>query len=237
MQEYIKQAKKKGVEISEKGNCQFCGALVNNGITECMEIFANKVLLFEYNLPDIFQSTFLIVDSHALQHSEIHGKENNTLHLTRLHLILDKKITWDYRKTPLLSDFLNQYKIDGKIEHLIPPPKLERGKITVRDISSATSTEQYLGLVQIWAEQVYHSWQFHLTVVSDLADGFIKHLDNIRNQQITQRNQKIELNIKRVLEPWQINELMPKGNVVQTQLLPIFIPYWKLEMMIGSVAF
>ncbi|MEO7049743.1 MAG: DUF5946 family protein [Ferruginibacter sp.] len=187
MQDYIKQAKKNGVELFEKGSCQFCGALVDNGIKECMEIFAHKLLLFDYNLPKISQTRFLIVDTHALQHSEIHGNASNILHLARLHLMLDKNVAWDYEKTPLLSKFLNQNKINGKIEALIPPPKLKRGQITIKDVSLVKSAEQYLVLVHSWADQVYNSWQFNLEMVSDFTDNFIKYLDIIKNQKPTKR--------------------------------------------------
>jgi Family of unknown function (DUF5946) len=91
MQDFIEQAKKIGVTLLDKGKCQFCGANYEGGVFECMEIYNNKVLLFDYNIPEINQTRFLIVDAHALQHFELHGRWNNHLHLTRLCLLLENK--------------------------------------------------------------------------------------------------------------------------------------------------
>jgi ribosomal protein S18 len=174
MQDFTEQAIKNGVTLLDKGKCQFCGANYKGDVFECMEIYNNKVLLFDYNIPEINQTRFLIVDTHALQHSELHGRWNNHLHLTRLCLLLEKKVKWDYKKTPLLSDFINEYKKIRMDEILIPPSKLERGKITTKDISLATSTKQYIELVQHWAEEVYHAWALNHLLVSKIADGFFR---------------------------------------------------------------
>jgi hypothetical protein len=173
MQDFIEQAIKNGVTLLNKGKCQFCGANYEGGVFECMEIYKDKVLLFDYNIPVLNQSRFLIVDAHALQHPELQGRWNNHLHLTRLCLLLEKQVKWDYKKTPLLSDFLNDYKKGRMDETLIPPLKLERGKITAKDVSLATSTEQYIELVQHWAEEVYKSWHSNYSLVAKIADGFI----------------------------------------------------------------
>jgi hypothetical protein len=114
------------------------------------------------------------VDAHALQHSEIHGRWNNHFHLTRLHLILKLDYKWDYNKSPLLSNYLNEYKKDKNNEILIPPKPMERGYITSIDILNNAKTEsEFKELIKQWALTVYNSWANYHNLVDIIAKGFI----------------------------------------------------------------
>jgi hypothetical protein len=134
--------------------------------------------LLDFNNSEQHISRFLSVDAHALQHPEIHGRWSNHFHLTRLNLILGKKQTWNYKKSPILSDYLNAYKLNRPNEFLSIPKPLERGKITAKDLIKATTADECVALIKIWADEVYHSLSSSHSIVSQIADGF---LDNIYN--------------------------------------------------------
>lgn len=176
MQDFIDQAKKNGVPLLDKGRCQFCGADYQKGIFDCMEHYNNGLHLLDFNHSEHQQSRFLSVDAHALQHPEIHGRWSNHFHLTRLNLILDKKQTWDYKKSPLLSDYLNDYKQNRAHEFLAVPKPLERGKITAKDLNKATTADECVEQIKTWADEVYHSWSSNHSLVSQIAQGFLDNL-------------------------------------------------------------
>ncbi len=127
------------------------------------------------------------MDAHALQHPEIHGRWSNHFHLTRLNLILVKKQEWDYKKSPLLSDYLNNYKQNRPNEFLALPKPLDRGKITAKDLIKATTADECVELIKKWAYEVYHSWISSHSIVSQIADGF---LDNNYNGKILGKKTK-----------------------------------------------
>jgi hypothetical protein len=174
MQDFMDQAAKNGVDLLNKGRCQFCGADYQRGIFECMENYNSGLLYFDFNDPKYHLYRFLSVDAHALQHPEIHGRWSNHFHLTRLHLILQKKQAWDYNKSPLLSDFLNKYKSNKPNEFLKAPMPLDRGKITAKDLINVTTAEESAELILKWAEEVYHSWNSNHGTVAVIADGFLE---------------------------------------------------------------
>ncbi len=174
MQDFIKQAQKNGIELISKGNCQFCGADIDGGIFECMDIYNNKVLFSNYSMSNGNNTNFLMADTHALQHPEIHGRWNNHIHLIRMHVILNRSIEWNHKMTSILSNFFNKYKEKNPDEILIAPPILNRGKTTAREISSATSTIEYDELVNRWANEVFQAWNQHHQLISNIADHFIK---------------------------------------------------------------
>jgi hypothetical protein len=118
------------------------------------------------------------VDAHALQHPEIHGRWSNHFHLTRLHLILKKKQTWDYNKSPLLSDYLNRYKSNKPNEFLKAPESLNRGRITAKDLTNAATAEECAQRIIKWADEVYHSWNSNHEIVSQIAEGFLANYYN-----------------------------------------------------------
>lgn len=174
MQDFIDQANKNGVTLLDHGMCQFCGADYRRGIFECMDNYNNGLELLEFDNPEYLVSRFLSVDAHALQHPEIHGRWSNHFHLTRLNLILEKNQTWDYKKSPMLSDYLNAYKANRPNEFLSIPKPLDRGKATAKDLIVATTASECVQLIKKWADEVYHSWSSNHSVVSQIADGFLE---------------------------------------------------------------
>jgi hypothetical protein len=172
MQNFIDQANKNGVALFDKGHCQFCGADYPRGIFDCMDNYNNGIELLDFNNADNHLFRFLSVDAHALQHPEIHGRWSNHFHLTRMNLILDKKQTWDYKKSPVLSDYLNDFKLNKSNEFLIVPKPLERGSITAKDLTGSTTTDECVDIIKNWANEVYQAWNANHSLVSQIADGF-----------------------------------------------------------------
>jgi len=183
MQDFIDQAHKNGITLLDKGNCQFCGATYERGVFECMDHYNNGLEHLDFNNEENHLFRFLSVDAHALQHPEIHGRWSNHFHLTRLNLILDKKQTWHYKKSPLLSDYLNAYKLNRPHEFLAIPKPLERGKITTKDLSKVTTSSECIQLIKEWADEVYQAWRSNHSTVSQIADGFLEKHDNKKIQE------------------------------------------------------
>ncbi|MEP2671126.1 MAG: DUF5946 family protein [Cyclobacteriaceae bacterium] len=173
MQDFIDQAVKNGVTLLKNGKCQFCGADYPNGIFDCMENYNNGLELLDFNNPEHHMSRFLSVDAHALQHPEIHGRWSNHFHLTRLNLILDKNQIWSYKRSPLLSDYLNKYKSHRPEEFLDVPMPLNRGRITAKDMTDASTPIECVELIRKWAFEVYHAWSSNHSLVAQIADGFL----------------------------------------------------------------
>jgi hypothetical protein len=186
MQDFIDQANKNGVILLDKGRCQFCGADYQKGIFDCMDNYNNGLQLLDFNNSEHLIPRFLSVDAHALQHPEIHGRWSNHFHLTRLNLILEKKQTWDYKKSPLLSDYLNDYKQNRPNEFLVIPKPLDRGKITAKDLTKATTANECIELIKKWSIEVYHAWSSSHSIVSQIADGF---LDNLHIRKTLEKKQ------------------------------------------------
>jgi Family of unknown function (DUF5946) len=182
MQDFIDQANKNGVTLIDKGKCQFCGAYYQRGIFECMNNYNNGHEHLDFNVVENHLFRFLSVDAHALQHPEIHGRWSNHFHLTRLNLILDKKQTWDYKKSPMLSDYLNEYKQNMSYEFLTIPKPLDRGKITSKDLIMVTTADECVELIKKWADEVYHSWSSSHSLVSQIGDGFLDNNYNGKTQ-------------------------------------------------------
>jgi hypothetical protein len=174
MKNFIDQANKNGVTLLDKGSCQFCGANYQRGIFECMDNYNNGLEHLDFYDSENHLFRFLSVDAHALQHPEIHGRWSNHFHLTRLNLILDKKQTWDYKKSPMLSDYLNAYKLNRPNEFLNIPKPLYRGKITAKDLIKATTADECVEQIKKWADEVYQAWTANHSLVSKIADGFIE---------------------------------------------------------------
>lgn len=173
MQDFINQAIKNEETLLEVGKCQFCGAYFPKGIFDCIDNYNNGLLYLDFNIPEHHISRFLSVDAHALQHPEIHGRWSNHFHLTRLNFILDKKQHWNYKKSPLLSDYLNEYKLNSPNEFLTVPKPFERGTITTKDLVNAKSEEGSIELIKKWANEVYFAWKINHNIVSEIAIGFL----------------------------------------------------------------
>lgn len=189
MQDFIDQANKNGITLFDKGSCQFCGADYQRGIYECMDNYNNGLELLDFNETRNHLFRFLSVDAHALQHPEIHGRWSNHFHLTRLNLILKKNQTWDYHKSPMLSDYLNAYKLNMPNEFLPVPNPLDRGKTTAKDLIKATTAKDCVEIINKWADEVYQSWRTSHSMVSQIADGFLDsyYRGNIQGRKTTKR--------------------------------------------------
>ena len=163
MQDFREQARKNGVTIIDTGPCQFCGAAVGGGVEACLLLASTSG---SGNHAALQQSgtLFLAVDAHALQHAEIHGPWNNAIHLLRQHLMLERQLTWQYEKTPLLSDFLKEYRRRPNAAVPASPLPRQRGALTTTDIARAATPDEHRALVRQWAEAVYaafapdHPW-------------------------------------------------------------------------------
>jgi hypothetical protein len=172
MQDLFAYAKKSGIELNNEGRCQFCNSDVSHGVFECYDNLNFLTKILDFNNPLYYEARFLSVDAMALQHCELHGPWNNHIHLTRLWLIFEKDVQWNYSKTPLLSNIINAYKKDKK-EFLTPPTSGKRGKITSSDLLNTTTAEECITLVKGWANEVYHSFSNHHSVISLLANNYI----------------------------------------------------------------
>jgi hypothetical protein len=172
MQDLFDYAKKSGIELNETGMCQFCNSRVSGGVFECQNNLNYLTQLLDFNNPVYYETRFLSVDAMALQHCELHGPWNNHIHLTRLCLILERKIKWDYAKTPLLSNIINAYKKD-RTEFLTPPPFGERGHLTTSDLLKASTPKECVNIVKNWATEVYHAFADHHTLISSLANSYL----------------------------------------------------------------
>jgi hypothetical protein len=173
MQNLEDYAKKNGIVLQREGPCQFCGASVARGVFECHSNLHHIAAILDFNDPSCYLTRFLSVDAMALQHCELHGPWNNHIHLARLFLIFEKNIAWDYAKTPLLSNIINQYK-KNKTAFLMPPPLQQRGRITTSDLLNAYNSEDCKEIVKQWAKEVYDSFGMHHSLISSIAGVFIR---------------------------------------------------------------
>lgn len=158
MQEWRDQAIKNNVHINENGQCQFCNAPLEQGVTQCVELSSMINHKLDHDAGIKNMTIFLCVDAHALQHTEIHGRWSNHFHLTRLELILNHNIVWNYKLSPLLSKVVDDYKKTHQEEKILPPKVGERGSLTAYDINMAKEDNEYIELVNRWANEVYTSF-------------------------------------------------------------------------------
>lgn len=172
MQDYLSYAKKHGIELSTVGPCQFCGASVTGGVYECHENINHLCNTLNFINPKHYEARFLSVDAMALQHCELHGPWNNHIHLTRLFLIFEHQMVWDYSKTTQLSNIINTYK-KNKSESLAPPPLRQRGEITTSYLLETNAKKEIMVRVKTWARSVFYAYKDHHQLVSKVADLFI----------------------------------------------------------------
>lgn len=174
VKDYIDFANKNKVVLQDLGKCQFCGANTKRAIHECMEIFNFKVQAIDFTSVENHKYKFFMVDAHALQHPEIHGRWSNHFHLARLHLIFRYRVEWSYELSPKLSNVLNVYKTGKENEYLIPPNVLERGEITSKNIVESKSERESKKKIEEWAKQVYDTWKTSYKTVDNIAKEFLK---------------------------------------------------------------
>lgn len=172
MQEWRSQAHKNNLDIKENGKCQLCEAQLTNGISQCVDI--SNYIAHKLNHDEGVKSMtiFICVDAHALQHAEIHGRWNNHFHLTRLNLILNENIKWNYKLSPLLSEVVNEYKVSRLEERIVPPMLGKRGQTTVVDVYNTSNDEEYIKMAYRWAREVYNSFENGHEIVEELSKIF-----------------------------------------------------------------
>jgi hypothetical protein len=175
MQEWYEFANKNELTIIENGNCQLCRSKVDRGIVECIDIASQITHQIDHNKGIELMTIFLCVDSHALQHSEIHGRWNNHFHLTRLNLILNRKIKWTYKLSPVLSNILDKYKVNKDDEIIRNPAIGMRGRLTVRDVANTNNEDEYVKTVWSWAEEVINTFKEASSIINDISDRFINN--------------------------------------------------------------
>lgn len=174
MQDIITFAEKNNVQLLDYGNCQFCGAICSKGVFECVNNYSKVLEMLDNHLILEHFSRFMSIDAHALQHSEIHGRWSNHFHLTRLYLVLQRKIVWNYKMSPLLSTHLNRYKVNNADEFLDSPPVDFRGNIASSEILTIETIQGCFDFVKNWGESVYSAWSKHHSVVKKIGDSFIE---------------------------------------------------------------
>lgn len=103
--------------------------------------------------------------------------------LDKTELILDKKQQWDYKKSPLLSDYLNEYKLNRPKEFLALPKQMERGNITAKNLTKATTADECIELIKKWANEVYYAWSSNHSLVSQIADEFLDMNNNSKTYE------------------------------------------------------
>ncbi|MFT3747178.1 MAG: DUF5946 family protein [Agriterribacter sp.] len=172
MQNWQSYATKNGVELKDIGPCQFCGAPVSGGVFECYNNTNHIAEILDYNNTSNYTTRFLSVDAMALQHYELHGPWNNYIHFSRLVLIFEKEVQWNYMLTPLLSNAVNKYKRDRRT-CLSPPCRSERGKITTADLLEVTTEEECREIVRKWAYSVYEAFYSYRLEVDAIVSGFL----------------------------------------------------------------
>lgn len=173
MQDFISYAKSHHIELFRNGSCQFCGARVKGGVFECHENVHHLSEILDFNNPKHYETRFLSVDALALQHCELHGLWNNHIHLTRLFLIFENGVAWDYSKTPQLSIVINNYKRNS-FESLTPPPYKKRGRTTTSDRLNTISEEDAIVKVKEWATDVFYAFKDHHNLISSIAKKYME---------------------------------------------------------------
>lgn len=173
MKDYFEFAKQNDILLLNIGRCQFCGSNTKRGIHECIEIFNFEIQGIDFSSFENHVYKFLMVDAHALQHPEIHGRWSNHFHLSRLHLIYKYNVKWNYKLSPKLSDVLNRHKASNQNQYLKPPNVQERGSIKTTDIlQNQNSERECKEVIEKWAKEVYYAWEESHDLIDPIAKEF-----------------------------------------------------------------
>lgn len=157
MQDFRRRATGNGVTIQESGPCQFCGAAVERGAQECLQLLADLAERARAE-KGYAQSHLFSVDAHALQHPELHGPLNNHVHLLGLCLMLERGTSAAVgSRKPAVEKFL---ALGRPWPPLQAPPTGQRGILTVKGVLDASPAER-ARLARQWAEEVWQAWQLH----------------------------------------------------------------------------
>lgn len=174
MQNYIDFAARNGVVLDNVGPCQFCGAPLDRSVHECMEIFELGFGGLDLESPQDHAVRFFIVDAHALQHPELHGRWSNHFHLARLVAVFDRSVAWDYSDSPKLSAALDVHKAGVPHERLMPPRLGKRGIHTVSDVRAVRDDEAACKAeIRVWARSVHAAWASEHEKVIPVVQRFL----------------------------------------------------------------
>jgi hypothetical protein len=174
MQNYVEFAAKNGVVLDDVGPCQFCGAVLDRSVHECMEIFELGFGGLDLTSPQDHIIRFFIVDAHALQHPELHGRWSSHFHLARLVAVLDEDVVWRYSDSPKLSAALDVHKTGVPHERLVPPRIGERGTHTVADVQAIRDDESACKTeIRAWARSVHAAWASEHDKVLPVVQRFL----------------------------------------------------------------
>lgn len=196
MKDFIEQAGKNGVTLFNNSNCQFCGAKYTKGVFDCIDDYSKGLALLDFNVIEYRYARFLYIDAHALQHPEIHPRWSSHFHLVRLNLIIARKMDWDFKLSPLLNDFLKEYKLRNPNNFLIVPPPHARGNRSAKDLLKSASAKESIGLIDKWANEVYFAWSLNHSIADRIAESFLAKMKtlnyNVQMQKTTNSNYEIE---------------------------------------------
>ncbi|MFZ0415001.1 MAG: DUF5946 family protein [Candidatus Acidiferrales bacterium] len=132
--------------------CSECGARIEGGRAGCQALF-NELGARDFSDPRFGAMHELFVDAYCMQHPEpyCHSAKSYAAHLTRLCCGLEfggKKHVYD-----AIPRWLNA---NNKLEK--PGTPAARGTMTIADVRTATTHEEYKQLVLSWAKCVWEAY-------------------------------------------------------------------------------
>jgi len=149
------------MDKNEKNNiiadCPSCGAQGVGGLDGCLALFGTLGAR-EFSDTDYFQLHRLTVDAYCLQHPEQYMKSSKSAaaHLAAMFWSMEIGMS-AHMPAPL------KLWVDGPKKYVrIPPPSFcERGLITIVDVISAESSEDYETRAWEWAKSAWSAWSGH----------------------------------------------------------------------------
>ncbi len=167
---YTEFAEANGVELPDGGPCPFCGADFERGVHACVEVFELGFGVLDLSAPEDHRYRFFIVDAHALQHPELHGRWSDHFHLARLELVLGRGVAWSYSMSPRMSRALDAYKLGAPDEVLEVPPPGERGEVTAARVRAAQDDPEACRAVIVdWASSVLEARSAAKEAITELV--------------------------------------------------------------------
>ena len=172
MRTYRDFAARNGVTLPESGACPFCGADLERSVHECVEIF--EIGFGDLDGPERYRTLFFMVDAHALQHPELHGRWSDHFHLARLVAVLDHGVEWRYEDSRTLSAAVDEHAARSPDERLAAPPPGNRGDLTVASVRAASDEpEERATAIATWARSVHGAWSHEHRRVEPIVERFL----------------------------------------------------------------
>jgi methylmalonyl-CoA/ethylmalonyl-CoA epimerase len=139
------------VATAERINCPSCGSALG-GRSGCQAAF-DELNANAWTTQGRASMHNLVVDTYAMQHTEEYGRSAKSYiaHLTRLCCALDspgdQKLYWSVA-----------HWLDGPSDLVRPGDIASRGKMTIADIKTVASEDEYPDLVRQWARDVWMAY-------------------------------------------------------------------------------